>query len=468
MKTIAVASLALVASALAGCATFSEDGGFGGIGVAVKERSGAEARWIRNDADAQSTAREVKRLLAEPLGPEQAVAVALLNNRGLQAAFAEVGISEAERVQAGRWINPGFSYARLERGDVLEIERKLVFSLIDLFTLPRRSEIASQRLERAKLGAAGEALRLAAEARRAWFEAVAAREAEKYFEQAQMAAEASAELSERMARIGNVPKLQRLREQTFLAEAGAELARARQGALAARERLVRVLGLAGEDTAFKLAERLPELPKAPREAREMEATALRERLDVRAAKHEAEALAASLGLTEATRFVNVLEIGWQHNSATGEPAQKGWELELRLPIFDTGDARLARAQHQYMQAVNRAAQVAVNARSEVRETYHAYRTAYQLASRYRDEIVPLRRQISEENLLRYNGMLIGVFELIADARQTMASVNASIEALRDFWLAESALQAALTAGSTGGAPSLARTAARAPEGAEQH
>ena len=448
MKKFRLAALA--AAFLGGCATFSEDGGFGGVGEVVRQRTGAEARWIRTEADAQSASQEVKRLLAAPLGPEQAVAIALLNHRGLQAAYAEVGISDAERIQAGRWINPGFSYARLERGDSIEIERKLIFSLLELFTMPRRIEIAAQRLERTKLAAAGEALRAAAGARRTWFDAVAAQEAAKYFEQAKAAAEASAELSERMARIGNVPQLQRMRAQAFLAEAGARLARARQGALAARERLIRAMGLSGEDTAFKLAERLPELPKAPREQGELEATALRERLDVRAAKHEAEGLAASLGLTEATRYVNALELGLQRNSASGEPPQKGWEIELRLPIFDTGDARLARAQHQYMQALNRAAQVAVNARSEVREAYHAYRTAYQLASQYREEIVPLRKQISEENLLRYNGMLIGVFELIADARETMASVNAYIEALRDFWLADAALQTALTAGHSTG------------------
>ena len=448
MKKFRLAALA--AAFLGGCATFSEDGGFGGVGEVVRQRTGAEARWIRTEADAQSASQEVKRLLAAPLGPEQAVAIALLNHRGLQAAYAEVGISDAGRIQAGRWINPGFSYARLERGDSIEIERKLIFSLLELFTMPRRIEIAAQRLERTKLAAAGEALRAAAGARRTWFDAVAAQEAAKYFEQAKAAAEASAELSERMARIGNVPQLQRMRAQAFLAEAGARLARARQGALAARERLIRAMGLSGEDTAFKLAERLPELPKATREQGELEATALRERLDVRAAKHEAEGLAASLGLTEATRYVNALELGLQRNSASGEPPQKGWEIELRLPIFDTGDARLARAQHQYMQALNRAAQVAVNARSEVREAYHAYRTAYQLASQYREEIVPLRKRISEENLLRYNGMLIGVFELIADARETMASVNAYIEALRDFWLADAALQTALTAGHSTG------------------
>jgi outer membrane protein TolC len=436
----------LALAALGGCASFSPDGGFGEVDAAVKQRTGQDSVWIRSDEDAKLVATRVHELLSAPLGPEQAVAIALLNNRALQAAYAEIGVSEAERVQAGRLVNPGFSFARLTRGDEVEIERKLVFNLLDLFTLPQRVEIAAQRFEQAKLGAAAQAVRVAATTRRAWFETVAAQESASYFEQAKVAAEASAELAERMARAGNSPKLTRLRDQAFYAEATAQLARARQSARAARERLTRAMGLSGDEAAFTLPERLPELPQSAREAIELEATALRERLDVRAAKYEAESLAASLGLTNATRFVNVLELGAVYNSQAGAEPQKGWELELRLPIFDSGDARQARAQHLYSQAVNRTAHAAVNARSEVREAYGAYRTAYDLAKHYRDEIVPLRKQISEEHLLRYNGMLIGVFDLIADAREAMAGVNAYLEALRDFWLAESALQTALTGG----------------------
>jgi outer membrane protein TolC len=121
-----------------------------------------------------------------------------------------------------------------------------------------------------------------------------------------------------------------------------------------------------------------------------------------------------------------------------------------------------------MQSVQRVAEVAVNARSQVRETHSAYLTAYETARHYRDEIVPLRKKISEENLLRYNGMLISIFELLADAREQVASVNAYIEALRDFWLAEGDLRAALLSGaaarSSGPQRAAAMTAAPARGG----
>ena len=176
---------------------------------------------------------------------------------------------------------------------------------------------------------------------------------------------------------------------------------------------------------------------------------------------EAENIAASLGLIKATGFVNVIEVGYQRTSETGQERKSGYEIELRLPIFDWGDARNARAEHTYMQAVNRAADTAVKARSEVREAWAAYRTAYDLAKHYRDEIVPLRKRISEENLLRYNGMLISVFELLADARQQVAGVNAYFEALRDFWLSETSLDLALT----GKSPGTMRMASSTPAAA---
>jgi outer membrane protein TolC len=182
---------------------------------------------------------------------------------------------------------------------------------------------------------------------------------------------------------------------------------------------------------------------------------------------EAENIAASLGLTRATGFISVLEVGYRRNSETGLGRETGYEIELRLPIFDWGGARIARAEHIYMQSVNRAADLAVQARSEVREAYAAYRTSFDLAKHYREEIVPLRKRISEENVLRYNGMLISVFELLADARQQIAAVSTYLGALREFWIAEATLELAMTGKSPGASsiPSTGMAAASPAAGA---
>ncbi|GAB4113982.1 MAG: TolC family protein [Rubrivivax sp.] len=454
---------ALLGLALGGCATFSPDGGFGHVQKAVGERldPAVELAWARRPEDLDRIERRVTELLARPLDMDAAVQLALLNNRGLQAALADLGITEAEVVQAGRLPNPGFRFGRMTRGDEIELERGLHLNLARLLALPRVQRLEARRLAQVQATVAMQVLTLAADTRKAWVQAVAAEESVRYSRQVMQAAEASAELARRMAQVGNFNRLQQAREQGFYADAALNLARAEQQQRATRERLTRLLGLWGEQTAFRLPERLPDLPARPRELPDIERLAIAQRLDVAAARAAAESTAANLGLTRATRFVNVLELGYARNRSNEAPPQTGWEIALELPLFDWGDARVARAEGLYMQALHRAAETAINARSEVREAYGAYRSAWDIARHHRDEIVPLKARIAEENLLRYNGMLIGVFELLADARSQIAGVQGAIDALRDFWLAQADLDMALV-----GKPSLSAATGPALPSAE--
>ena len=449
IRGLLVASTVLL---LGGCASFTPDGGFNSVKSAVEERTGVAPRWVRNDRDAGEVRDAVRRAVGSgPLTADRAVEIALMNNPSLQATYAELGIAEADLVQAGRLVNPGFSFGRTRRGHDVEIERAFIMNVMGLLTMPLRTQIERRRFDVAKTRVAADATRIAADARRAYYGAVAAQEGVKYMEQVKEAAEASAELARRMAAAGNFSKLDHAREQLFYAETTAQLARVKQAAISERERLTRLMGLWGEDLQFKLPDRLPDLPKMARDLKQLESTALQQRLDVQTAMKEAQSVASSLGLTRVTGFFSVLELSYIHNNESGEPRQTGYEIELRLPIFDWGGARLKRAEYTYMQAVNRASDIAVRARSEVRESFEAYRTSFDLARHYRDEIVPLRKRISDENVLRYNGMLISVFELLTDARQQVTSVNNYINALRDFWVADATLQVALTGTSPGGA-----------------
>ncbi len=442
--------IAAAALLLGGCAVFSEDGGTGKIGEALAARGlGQQTPWIRSEAEADRAAKALRKLLAQPLGADAAVQIALLNNRGLQAQYAELGIAEADLVQASRLRNPGFSFGRSHRGDVVEYERAFIFDLMGLLTMSVRTRIETERFQLAQNRLTADILQVAADTRRAWVQAVAAQQSAAYAEQVRDAAEAAAELARRMLRAGNFSALDQAREQAFYADAATRLARARQAALAAREQLTRLLGLWGPDIAYRLPGQLPELPQAPREIADIEQQAMRQRLDVQGAMQEAANIAGILGLPKTTGWLSVLEAKYMRNSESGEPRQTGWEIGLRLPIFDFGTARNARAEHIYMQAAHRATDLAVRARSEVREAYGAWRTAYDLARHYREEIVPLRARIAEETLLRYNGMLMSVFELLAESRQQVGAVIGSIEAQRDFWIADATLQFAINGKSLG-------------------
>ena len=421
--------------ALSGCASLSADGGQDGVRRLVQERGGPGKQ-----------SRHADEILKQPLTAQNAVDIAMIQNRSLQAGYAELGIAEADLVQAGRLSNPAFSFGRLTSGDGVEIERKLTLPIIGLLTMPLTRPLEQRRFEQAQMRTAAEVLRVADETRRAWYGALAAQQSVAYMEQVREAAEASAELARRMQQAGNWSALQQAREQAFLADAVAQLAEARQTSVSEREKLIRLMGLSNAQTGFILPERLPDLPAAPREIKDAETQALSNRLDILMAQKELAGLAKSLGLTRATRFVNLLDLSYLHNNSFGAHPERarGYEIELEIPLFDFGGARVARAEAMYMQAVQRAAAGALEARSQVRESYAGYRSAYDIARHHRDVTVPLKKRISDEQLLRYNGMLISVFELLADAREQVASVNAAIEAQRDFWIADSALQAAMT------------------------
>ncbi|HVE51775.1 MAG TPA: TolC family protein, partial [Ramlibacter sp.] len=295
---------------------------------------------------------------------------------------------------------------------------------------------------------------------------------EIYAVQVKEAAEASAELARRMQRVGNFTKLQAARQHLFYADATSRLAAAKQQALATREELVRQLGLTDEQAnALKLPDRLPDLPKAPKAPGEVSRALSSQRLDARLARLELAAAGRGRGIDLLASLMDV-ELGARRDTrfeSNGEKSTtRGYELEIRLPLFDWGSTRRAAFDARSLAAANRYEAVARSAGSQTRESYAAYRTAYDQAKHQRDEMVPLRRTISEENLLRYNAMMIGVFELLADAREQVTGVISAIEAQRDFWIADAALSATLIGKPQAGAAASASSAASAPAGDAVH
>lgn len=446
IKSSTLIALISTSFALGGCATFSKDGGFGAVQDATQKHIKQEVVWPKTEAEQNKIDERVKALLAQRMDVEKAVQIALFNNKSLQASYYQLGISEADVVQAGRLPNPKFSMLYTRNDGDYKIEQILTFNIFSLLTMPKMQEIERQRFVQTQKKTAFEVIKIANHTRIAYFNAVAAKEQVRYSEQVKESAEASAEFARRMLKAGNFNKLQQVREQSFYADAALDYGKANNKQVSAYEALSRLLGVSVDQ--LNLEERLPDLPKSITELQPFEKAAFEQRLDLQAIRFETDALAKQLGLTKTTRFVNVLEIGPARvlEGRRGEPYKKGVELSFELPIFDWGTARVARAESIYMQSVNRAAQVAINAQSEIREAYNTYRTNYDVTKHIRDEIVPLRKKILQENQLRYNGMLISPFELFGDARAQVTSVKSYIESLREFWVADSTLQMTLIGG----------------------
>ncbi len=464
--------LGLLVMALAGCAALPPDSGFGSVQHVARTHLGKELQWVRTPEQQAQWEDRLREWLSRPLSMDDAVQIALLNHRGLQASLHELGIAQADVMRAAELPNPHLSLFRASQphgdGREYKIEQALTVNLLALITMPQVIAIEQRRHEQAQRAVSLEVLRLAADTRKAYVDALAAEETLRFREQVAEAGAIAAELARRMAAAGNWGALQQAREHRFSAEAALGLAQAQRQRHVTRERLTRLLGLWGTDREFRLPARLPDPPATPSALPDVERLAIAQRIDLQMMRVEIDVLARQLGLTRTTRFINVFEIGPARVLEGERDAgyKRGYEISFELPLFDWGTARVARAQAIYEQALARASQAAIDARSQVREAYGNYHSAWAIAQHHRRELVPISERIAQENLLRYNGMLIGVFELLADARSRIGTVIGAIEANREFWLAQADLDLALLGRPDLPAPGApAANTASAPSGA---
>ena len=460
-RLLAVGAAALL---LTGCTSVNFDQALSDTRQATQTFVPNTLELRQTSTQQQAAAQRSAQLLEKPLTMADAVELALANSPDVQALLAQSWADMARINQSGRIANPVFSFERNQSLDEVELGRLLSFGLLDLLTLPQRQNVARNQTAQANIQRSADVIDKVAQVRQAWVRAVAAEQTAQYAGQVNTAAQASAELAKRMLQTGNFNKLQRARQHAFYADAVAQLSLSQHAAIAAREELVRQLGLDDAQTSLlKLPNRLPDLPEQARTAIELNAAAMQQRLDVQQARLQLDGAGKAQGLSLLNTLADV-ELGIRRDTITdthsGQTSErKGYEVAIRLPLFDWGGAQRAAMNAQTLAAANHYESVLRAAAPQLRTSYSAYRTSYDLARHYRDEIVPLRKTMAEENVLRYNAMLIGVFELLVDTREQITSVMAAINAQQQFWLADAGLSTALLGKPlAGGVPSLARTA----------
>ena len=476
--------LSLIASAacvvlLAGCASVSPDGLRADVAQHAASSLPADTALPASSTQAPQHAAAQAQIglwLQQPIDADTAVRIAVLNNPGLQTQLAQLAAQDAERAQSLTLINPSLTLGRFTNAHEREIERQIGFSVVSLITLPWRARWQGWQMERNTLNTAQAVLRLAADARRAWLQAVAAQQSLAAAERMHEAATAGGELARRMAALGNFSQLQQANELQAQHETAAQLARAQLAAQLAQEDLARTLGLWGTQAAtLQLPTQLPTLPTAGqlRSGDEAEAIALRERLDVRALRHELDTTAERRGVARAGALFGDIGLTYSHNRSTDRSnghreSTRGWELELPLPIFDWGGSASAAARAELDRSAAQLREAAIGARSEARRSWLRYRTAWDLAQQQRTEVLPMAQFMQDEAVLRYNGMFISVWALLAQARATTQAVATATEAQRDFWLADVDLQLALNAPwqaqPVAGAPAAGQGSVSGPKG----
>lgn len=439
---------------LVGCAGTDPDAAFSGVQRTVSERlGGKEVQWIRGTPEDKAAEDAVAHLLESPLTADSAVQIALLNNRHLQAEYEDLGIAQADLVQAGLLENPSFSAEILVGNGAVNPSFNVVQNFLDVLTLSARRTVASSAFQRAKYELGSKILDLAAEVRTAYYKLVADQQAAELFRQVVSATEAAAELSQRQVQAGNLSRRDQALQQAQYAQASVELARTEAQIASDREGINRLLGLSGDQVTWNVPDRLPEIPSAKPSIDGLETAAIEHRLDLAGARQELQTASYALDLGRQLRWFSAFGLGvrLERDPDSGKWL-KGPTVEFTLPVFDRGQGRIASLEAQRRRSEKALAALAVDVRSEVRDAYARLVAAQDAAVFYRTRVLPLEQQVIEENQRLYNGMLIGVYDLLRSRQDQINTARDYIGVLKDYWLARSDLEKAL-AGPLPAAPS---------------
>jgi cobalt-zinc-cadmium efflux system outer membrane protein len=390
-------------------------------------------------------ASTVRELLGEELTVDRAVRIALLNNRALQATLQDLGIARAEAIQVSLIQNPVFSgHARVpEDSGKTNLELALTQSVLDALYAPLRARVAKAQFEQVKLQVAHEVLRLLTEVKRAYYTAQAAEQTRAMQQTALQAAEAAAELAKRQYEAGNVRDFDLANEQAAYQQAQVDLTHSEIALTQAREALNQLLGLSGADAAgWVVATHLPDLPPSDPSLGQFEDTAISQRLDVAAARKEAEAIRRTLTLAR-VGIIPWADVGANTETEPDGDRVTGPMWDLAVPLFDWGQANRARAKAQLRRSEHRLAALEVAVRAEVRTLHTRLVAERQMAQRYREQLIPLREQITASSQRHFNYMLIGAFQLLQFKQQEITARREYIEAVRDYWIARADLEQAV-------------------------
>ena len=424
MMRLYLSFMLLAVLSLSACGT-SPRRSFAEVNTLVHERAGLETKLGDSAPDPSA-------LLASPLTADAAARLALARNPSFKTKLEELGIAQADLAQAGILENPRVhGTLRFVGGSGSEgHELGVKINLLDLFELPLRKRVASQRLEQAKSRLGHEVLGLAAEARTAFYEHVAAGQKLKLLQDAVESLDAAVELAERQREAGNISRLDLARERAARQEATAELAREEAHAMAARERLAMILAIQ-DKTGWSVEPRLADIPSSDPTAEAVEAAAVAQRWDLQAAKRDPQVLKDALA-AERLRFFGPVEIGIDTEREYSGESKYGPEFEIGVPIFERRQASRARLHAQRRQSLASAEALEASIRYEAR-TVSAELAAARKAVEAYSKAVPHRREVLTETLKNYNFMLMGVFQLLEAKRGELEASSAYIVALKDYW-----------------------------------
>jgi outer membrane protein, heavy metal efflux system len=419
---------------LAGCKSHSAEAPFYQVAVDVGARTGKQLSWDAGQYEDPLVKATIDNLLAQTLTPETAVQIALLNNRDLQAVYADLGIAQAELIQAGLWKNPIIDGAVTfpTAGGPTDYTFNIALKVIDILYIPLRKRVAASQLEETKLKVTAQVMRVAGETYQAFFDHLGQKQRIEVFTQAVQSAEASIEAAVALRRAGNITDYEYESQVAQQVQVNVRLAQAQTAASHARERLNRLMGLTGRQTEWNSADRLPSIPAHELPTSGAEARAIDASIDLSIARQRIITLGQKYRVVKATSLVPQLDAGVEIEREEGE-REAGPSFEVEVPLFDWGQARKASARMEILQARDQFTALAVHIRSRARLQRAKLLSARQTALYYGNTVIPQSQRLLDAAQRQYNAMQIGVFQLLQAKQNQIQAAEGYVGALTSYW-----------------------------------
>lgn len=419
---------------------------FQGVQKSVQERTGRTVRWEEDQKSREQALQEVRRILGKPLTVDATVQIALLNNRSLQATFEEIGLSAADLLEAVTIPNPKLDLTvrfpdQPPSGTYVDYSAAIDF--LSILMIPLKKRVAKDQLQSAALRVADETLELISDVKSAFYSLEASQQLLQRFKLIVDANAASLDLAQRQFEAGNISDLALTQQQTTYSHSRLNVATTEAEIRRNREKLNRLLGLWGPDTQWQISSDLPEVPKAEFSTHGLERLAISQRLDLQSDYLQVASQAKNLGLTKSFRLLGALDFGVERERETDGQIRTGPTFIIELPVFNQGQARIARGEAALRQAWDKFEALAIEVRSRIRELQDEMMSKREIARFYYDELVPDQRRILKESLINYNAMDIGNFELFTAKAEEARTEREYLEAVRDYWIARAELERAV-------------------------
>ncbi len=453
---------------LGGCTTTSPDGAFDEVAQTVGKRSGKRVAWNRDAQEIAPTKAEIRKLLSRTLTASSAVQIALLNNRRLQATYAELGIAQADLAQATRLPNPIVDGSITFTDDgVTNLAFGGALKVIEILYIPLKKRVAASQLEEVKLRVATQVLGVASETHLAFIDYQSSQQLVALFDDVLSSTRASMAAAKSLREAGNITALEFETQNGELVREKLSLAKSEARSTAAREALNVLMGLTGSQTRWTAAGRLPAIPSRKVPTHRSERRAIEASLELAASRQRLITLAKSYRLKRAESLVPDLEVGSEWERDDGEE-EAGPIFEIQLPLFDWGRPRKAKAMMELARARDTYTALAVRVRSAARLTKASLLTARKTALFYQKSVLPQSRRLLTETQRQVNAMQESVFQLIQAKQRQIRTSQESVQALADYWRARVRfsvlMRGKLPANQTGGAVQMAAASNQADSG----